>query len=291
MKRGDFLRTLTLLPLTGVAMKLNRLEKYTGTLKGTDTMPVLFLGHGSPMNAIELNEFSLGWQEAGKSIPRPAAIICISAHWETRGTFVTAMENPQTIHDFGGFPKALYDVRYPAPGDAALAVETKNTITSAQVGLDYSWGLDHGAWSVIRHLYPAADVPVIQMSLDYDKGAEYHYELGSQLRVLRNKGVLIVGSGNMVHNLRMIEWNKPEKGSDWAVEANALFRKLMLAGDHDSLVHYEKLGQAVKLAIPTPEHYLPLLYVLAMSNRDEKITLFNDKEIMGSLSMTSVRIG
>lgn len=271
-------------------MKLNHL-KALSDLKSTDTMPVLFLGHGSPMNAIELNEFSLGWQEAGKSIPRPAAIICISAHWETRGTFVTAMENPQTIHDFGGFPKALYDVRYPAPGGPALAVEIKNTITSAQVGLDYSWGLDHGAWSVIRHLYPAADVPVIQMSLDYDKGAEYHYELGSQLRVLRNKGVLIVGSGNMVHNLRMIEWNKPEKGSDWAVEANALFRKLMLAGDHDSLVHYENLGQAVKLAIPTPEHYLPLLYILAMSNRDEKITLFNDKEIMGSLSMTSVRIG
>ena len=291
MKRGDFLRALTFLPLTGVAMKLNHLEKYTGTLRSTVTMPVLFLGHGSPMNAIELNEFSMGWQEAGKSIPRPAAIICISAHWETRGTFVTAMENPQTIHDFGGFPKALYDVRYPAPGDPGLAGETKNIITSAQVGLDYSWGLDHGAWSVIRHLYPAADVPVIQMSLDYNKGAEYHFELGSQLRALRNKGVLIVGSGNMVHNLRMIEWNKPEEGSDWAVEANALIRKLLLAGDHDKLVHYERLGQAVKLAIPTPEHYLPLLYILAMSNRDEKITLFNDKEIMGSLSMTSLKIG
>ena len=291
MDRGHFLKTMALLPLTGFAMKLNQLETITGALKSTDTMPVLFLGHGSPMNAIELNEFSRGWQEAGQSIPKPAAILCISAHWETRGTLVTAMEQPKTIHDFGGFPQALYDVQYPAPGDPALAKVTTETISATQVGLDYSWGLDHGAWSVIKYLYPAADVPVIQMSLDYTKKPEFHYELGQQLNSLRNKGVLIVGSGNMVHNLRMIEWGKPDSGSDWAVEANSIFKKLILSGDHSSLVNYDKLGKAVQLSVPTPEHYLPLLYILALKNNKEEITLFNDREIMGSLSMTSVKIG
>ena len=272
-------------------MKLNQLDTLTGNLKSTDTMPVLFLGHGSPMNAIEQNEFSRGWQQAGKSIPKPAAILCISAHWETKGTLVTAMEKPQTIHDFGGFPQALFDVQYPAPGAPDLAKETRDTLAPVAVGLDYSWGLDHGAWSVIKHLYPAADVPVIEMSLDYTRGPEYHYELGNQLKTLRNKGVLIIGSGNMVHNLRMIEWNKPGSGSDWAVEANALFRKLILSGDHKSMVNYDKLGRAVQLSVPTPEHYLPLLYILALKNGNEGVSLFNDKEIMGSLSMTSVRIG
>jgi 4,5-DOPA dioxygenase extradiol len=291
VKRDDFLKTLALLPLTGFAMKLNQLDTLTGNLKSTDTMPVLFLGHGSPMNAIEQNEFSRGWQQAGKSIPKPAAILCISAHWETKGTLVTAMEKPQTIHDFGGFPQALFDVQYPAPGAPDLAKETRDTLAPVAVGLDYSWGLDHGAWSVIKHLYPAADVPVIQMSLDYTRGPEYHYELGNQLKTLRNKGVLIIGSGNMVHNLRMIEWNKPGSGSDWAVEANALFRKLILSGDHKSMVNYDKLGRAVQLSVPTPEHYLPLLYILALKNGNEGVSLFNDKEIMGSLSMTSVRIG
>lgn len=291
MKRDDFLKTLALLPLTGFAMKLNQLDTLTGNLKSTDTMPVLFLGHGSPMNAIEQNEFSRGWQQAGKSIPKPAAILCISAHWETKGTLVTAMEKPQTIHDFGGFPQALFDVQYPAPGAPDLAKETRDTLAPVAVGLDYSWGLDHGAWSVIKHLYPAADVPVIEMSLDYTRGPEYHYELGNQLKTLRNKGVLIIGSGNMVHNLRMIEWNKPGSGSDWAVEANALFRKLILSGDHKSMVNYDKLGRAVQLSVPTPEHYLPLLYILALKNGNEGVSLFNDKEIMGSLSMTSVRIG
>lgn len=291
MKRDDFLKTLALLPLTGFAMKLNQLDTLTGNLKSTDTMPVLFLGHGSPMNAIEQNEFSRGWQQAGKSIPKPAAILCISAHWETKGTLVTAMEKPQTIHDFGGFPQALFDVQYPAPGAPDLAKETRDTLAPVAVGLDYSWGLDHGAWSVIKHLYPAADVPVIEMSLDYTRGPEYHYELGNQLKTLRNKGVLIIGSGNMVHNLRMIEWNKPGSGSDWAVEANALFRKFILSGDHKSMVNYDKLGRAVQLSVPTPEHYLPLLYILALKNGNEGVSLFNDKEIMGSLSMTSVRIG
>lgn len=271
-------------------MKLNQLETLTGALKSTDIMPVLFLGHGSPMNAIEQNEFSRGWQNTATTIAKPSAILCISAHWETRGTFVTAMEKPQTIHDFGGFPQALFDVQYPAPGNPELARETQQVVSATQVGLDYSWGLDHGAWSVIRHLYPAADVPVIQMSIDYTRPPQYHYDLGRQLMDLRNKGVLIVGSGNMVHNLRMIEWDKPESGSDWAVEANSILKKLINTDNHQQLIDYRNLGRAVELSVPTPEHYLPLLYVLALKNGNENVSLFNDKEIMGSLSMTSVRI-
>lgn len=288
MKREDFLKTLALLPLTGLAMKLNTLESITGSLKSTDKMPVLFAGHGNPMNAIEQNEFSLGWQTIAKTIPKPAAILCISAHWETRGTYVTAMPKPQTIHDFGGFPKELFDVQYPAPGSPELAAETKKNVLSTDIGLDYSWGLDHGAWSVIKNLYPDASVPVIQMSIDYTRNAQYHYNLGKELLALRNKGVLILGSGNLVHNLRLVEWDKPETGADWAVEANSLFKKLILSGDHQSLINYDKLGNAVKLSVPTPEHFLPLLYVLSLINENENLTLFNDREIMSSMSMTSL---
>jgi 4,5-DOPA dioxygenase extradiol len=291
MKRNQFLRTLALLPLTGFAMKLNSLESLTGSLKSTDKMPVLFVGHGNPMNAIELNEFSLGWQQMGNMLPKPEAILCISAHWETKGTFVTAMPKPPTIHDFGGFPQELFDVQYPAPGSPELALQTQNLITSAAVNPDYSWGLDHGAWTVIRNFYPDADVPVIQMSIDYTREPEFHYNLGKELSALRNKGVLIIGSGNMVHNLRLVEWNKPDTGADWAVEANSLFKKLILIGDHKSLINYNKLGRAVQLSVPTPEHFLPLLYTLGMSDEKESISFFNDKELMGSLTMTSVKIG
>lgn len=291
MKREDFLKTLALLPLTGFAMKLNTLKAFSSSLTNSDKMPVLFVGHGNPMNAIELNEFSLGWQTMGKNLPKPTAILCISAHWETNGTLVTAMPNPKTIHDFGGFPKALFDVEYPAPGSPELAGETQNLIISSKVELDYSWGLDHGAWSVIKNIYPEADVPVIQMSIDYSREPEYHYNLGKELMSLRNKGVLIIGSGNIVHNLRLVEWNNPGKGSDWAVEANTLIKKLINSGDHQSLINYNKLGRAVQLSVPTPEHYLPLLYALSLAEEKEQISFFNDKEIMGSLSMTSLKIG
>lgn len=291
MNREDFLKTMAVLPLTGIAMKLNTLKAFSSSLNNSDKMPVLFVGHGNPMNAIELNEFSLGWQTVGKNLPKPAAILCISAHWETNGTFVTAMPNPKTIHDFGGFPKALFDVVYPAPGSPELAEVTQNLIISSKVELDYSWGLDHGAWSVIKNIYPEADVPVIQMSIDYSREPEYHYNLGKELINLRNKGVLIIGSGNIVHNLRLVEWNNPGNGSDWAVEANTLIKKLISSGDHQSLIHYNKLGRAVQLSVPTPEHYLPLLYALSLAEEEEEISFFNDKEIMGSLSMTSLKIG
>lgn len=274
-------------------MHLDELAKVTAPLTSTEKMPVLFLGHGSPMNAIEENEFVDGFRQVGKEIPRPAAILCISAHWETRGTYVTAMEKPMTIHDFGGFPQELFDVQYPAPGSPKLALETQSLVETAEVGLDEKWGLDHGAWSVIKHLYPEADVPVIQLSLDYYRTPRDHYALASELKALREKGVLIIGSGNMVHNLRTVAWNKlrePGYGFDWALEAQGKMRKLILDGDHTSLIDYSSQGKAFELAIPTPEHFLPLLYALALKDAKDQVILFNDKAVGGSLTMTSVKI-
>jgi len=290
MNRKKFIQSMALMPLAATAMKLNDLNKIAASFGPTATMPLLFLGHGSPMNAIEENEFSRGWKTIGKSIPKPNAILCISAHWETKGTFITAMDKPQTIHDFGGFPDELFAVQYPAPGSPALAMETKKIVTKIDLGLDEKWGLDHGAWSVLKHLYPQADVPVIQMSLDYSQGPQYHYELAKELSALRKKGVLILGSGNMVHNLRMIDWKNPNGGYEWAQEANSKFKNLIQTGDHQSVVKYATLGKSVELSVPSPEHYLPLLYILGLKQKDEKISFFNDKTVMGSISMTSVKI-
>ncbi len=275
-------------------MKISELQKMASSFGATLPMPVLFLGHGSPMNAIEENEFVRGWREAGKTIPRPNAILCVSAHWETRGTYVTAMKRPRTIHDFGGFPEALFQVQYPASGSPVLAEETRRLITKTAVALDDQWGLDHGAWSVIKHLYPAADVPVIEMSLDYSRTPQFHYDLARELEPLRRKGILIIGSGNMVHNLRLVAWDKfqlDDYGYDWAVEAASDMKKYILGGDDDALIHYTARGKAFSLAIPTPEHYLPLLYVLALRQEHEPVALFNDKAVAGSLSMACVRVG
>ncbi|MFN8304201.1 MAG: 4,5-DOPA dioxygenase extradiol [Saprospiraceae bacterium] len=256
-------------------------------------MPVLFLGHGSPMNAIEENEFVSGFRKTGQEMPTPTAVLCISAHWETRGTYVTAMEHPRTIHDFGGFPRALFEVQYPAPGSPELAKEVQGLVAKTQVGLDEKWGLDHGAWTVIKHLYPKADVPVIQMSLDYSQPAQYHYELARELAALRRKGVLIVGSGNMVHNLGLVAWDKlndSDFGYDWAIEASNKMKSSILSGDHQPLINFQAQGKAFNLAIPTPEHFLPLLYTLALQEKDEAPVFFNDKAVAGSLTMTSVKI-
>jgi 4,5-DOPA dioxygenase extradiol len=274
-------------------MKLKGLNKMTEPFNSTEKMPVLFLGHGSPMNAIEENEFVAGIRNIGKKIPKPDAVLCVSAHWETRGTFVTAMEKPPTIHDFGGFPRALFEVQYPAPGSPELAKETKSLIRKTGVGLDESWGLDHGAWSVIKHLYPDADVPVIEMSLDYYQAPQYHYDLAKELRSLREKGVLIIGSGNMVHNLGLVAWDKLNAGFgfDWALEASGKMKNFILSGDHKSLINYRSQGRPFELSIPTPEHYLPLLYALALQDENDKPTLFNDKAVAGALTMTSVIIG
>lgn len=229
-----------------------------------------------------------------KEIPTPAAVLVISAHWFTKGTQITAMDFPQTIHDFGGFPQELNDVQYKAPGSPVLALETKNMLRSAHAELDHDWGLDHGTWTVVRNMYPKANIPVLQLSIDYTKGPQYHYELAKELFALRKKGILIIGSGNMVHNLGMIAWDKmqePEYGYDWALKMNDQFKELITARDYQRLIQYEKLGKEASLAIPTPEHYLPLMYTLGVSEAKDQMSFFNDKAVAGSLTMTSVKFG
>nr|WP_264512957.1 4,5-DOPA dioxygenase extradiol [Flavobacterium sp. N1719] len=257
-------------------------------------MPVLFIGHGSPMNGIEDNDFSKSWAAMGQSIPKPSAVLVVSAHWLTRGTHITAMEQPKTIHDFGGFPDELFRVQYPAPGSPELAIETQKIITSVPVELDHEWGLDHGTWTVVRHMYPKADIPVLQLSIDYSKSPQFHYDLAKELSALRKKGVLIIGSGNMVHNLGKVAWdklNEPEYGYDWALEINQTFKDKIVGKDHKSLIEYQKLGSAALLAIPTPDHYYPLLYTLGLQTEKDAIQFFNDRTVGGSLTMTSVKIG
>ncbi len=294
MRRKTFLKhIMATAPLTLAAMKINALHQITDPLNKTSKMPVLFLGHGSPMNAIEENEFVQGFRKVSSEIETPQAILVVSAHWETQGSKVTAMQTPPTIHDFGGFPQALFEVQYPAPGSPSLAQDVKNMVHQSEVHLDDKWGLDHGAWSVIRHMYPDANIPVIQLSLDYYKTPEQHYALAKELAKLREKGVLIVGSGNIVHNLRMVEWRKLNEnfGYDWAQEANQKMKQFIMEGNHKALINFDKQGKAFDLSIPTPEHYLPLLYALALQDKKDDLVIFNDEPVGGSLSMTSVKIG
>ncbi len=294
MDRKTFLRALAVIPFAGAELNMNTLSEMAAGLKRSERMPVLFLGHGSPMNAIEENEFVRGFRNISGAIQKPAAILCVSAHWETKGTYVTAMKQPRTIHDFGGFPEELYAVQYPAPGNPLLAKEIQEGVKQTTIGGDHDWGLDHGAWSVVKHLYPAADVPVLQLSLDSGLSPERHYELAKELAFLRDRGVLIVGSGNIVHNLRRVAWDKldtGEYGYDWALEANAKVKELILGGKHKALIDYKSQGSAFQMSIPTPEHYLPLLYALALRNGKEEVHIFNDKAVGGSITMTSVKIG
>jgi len=255
-------------------------------------MPVLFIGHGSPMNGIEDNEFSREWAAQVKDIPEPKAVIVVSAHWFTKGTFVTAMDFPSTIHDFGGFPQELFDVKYPAPGNPELAALTAGLSKKTDIHLDHEWGLDHGTWTVVRHMYPLANIPVLQLSMDYTKSPQEHYELARELYSLRRKGVLIIGSGNMVHNLGMVRWDMMKGGSyDWAQEINEQFKNMIINHEHQPLINYQNLGKAAQLAIPTPEHYLPMLYTLGLQGDNEESVIFNDKTVGGSLTMTSIRVG
>lgn len=275
-------------------MNLNDLENISQQFNTTEKMPVLFLGHGSPMNAIEENQFVQGFRNISREIPKPNAILCISAHWFTNGTFVTAMQNPKTIHDFYGFPKELFEVQYPAPGSPELARETAELLLPEIVEEDHSWGLDHGAWSVIKHLYPNAEIPVIQLSIDYTKPPQYHFDLAKKLQKLREKGILIIGSGNIVHNLRMVDWkniNTVGAGWDWAIEAREKTNNWLLEGNFQNLIDYHRQGVALQTAVPSPDHYLPLIYSLGLKEKSENLSLFNDELIGGSLSMTSVRIG
>jgi 4,5-DOPA dioxygenase extradiol len=293
MKRKSFIKNLTGGILT--MSSLSALGRLAGSLATEEQpMPVLFIGHGSPMNGIEDNIFSRQWASTAAALPTPKAVLVISAHWLTRGTYVTAMDHPRTIHDFGGFPKELFDVQYPAPGNPLLAQETISLIKTTQAGLNHDWGLDHGTWTVVRRMYPDAKIPVLQLSIDYTKGADYHYQLAKEISSLRKKGVLIIGSGNMVHNLGMVAWDKLDKpgfGYDWAIEMNEVFKNKITIGDHRALINYESLNKAAKLAIPTPDHYYPLLYILGLQEKEEQPVFFNDQLVAGSLNMTSVRFG
>jgi 4,5-DOPA dioxygenase extradiol len=255
-------------------------------------MPAIFFGHGNPMNALALNEWSNAWAAIGASVPRPRAVLCISAHWYMPGTLVTAMRAPRTIRDFGGFPQELFDVEYPAPGDPELARRLQELLAPLPVGLDESWGLDHGTWSVFRHVYPDAAVPIVQLSIDEMQPAAFHFELGKKLVALRDEGILIAGSGNIVHNLRSYAWGRDMPvPCDWAARFERQAKELMLAGDYMALINYESLGNDALLSIPTPDHYLPLLYVLATKREGDDVTFPVEGIEGGSLSMLTVRIG
>jgi 4,5-DOPA dioxygenase extradiol len=256
----------------------------------TKKMPVLFLGHGSPMNAIEENEFTLQWREIAAAIPRPKAVVCISAHWETRGSLVTGMDRPKTIHDFGGFPPELFAKQYPAPGSPDLARTIQEMLRESNtIGFDLNWGLDHGAWSLLCNLYPQADIPVIQLSLDRLKSPAEHYALGKSLAALRRRGILILGSGNIVHNLRLVRWE--DIAYDWAMEFDARVKYLINHGDHQTLIDFEHMGTSADLSIPTREHYLPLLYILGLQEAGEPVQYYCEKVSYASLSMRCVQIG
>lgn len=255
-------------------------------------MPAIFFGHGNPLNALQSNEWTEGWTRIGDSIPRPKAIVCVSAHWYLPATLVTATERPRTIHDFGGFPRELYEVEYPAPGDAELAARVRDLLAPVPAGLDNRWGLDHGTWSVLCHVFPGADVPVVQLSIDETQPAAFHYELARRLAPLRDEGVLVMGSGNLVHNLHTYAWGRRKvEPFDWAVRFEERARELLRAGDHTPLVNYESLGADARLSAPTPDHYLPLLYVIAQRREDDEVSFPVEGFDGGSISMLTIQIG
>jgi len=257
-----------------------------------EILPAIFFGHGNPMNAVMTNRYTEGWRRIGEITTRPKAVLCISAHWFVPETGVTISTAPRTIHDFGGFPKELYQVRYPAPGDPALARRVQKMLAPLPVALDDSWGLDHGTWSVLKHVYPAADIPIVQLSIDEAQPPSFHLELGRKLAPLRAEGVLIVGSGNLVHNLHAYAWggHMPEP-YDWAVKFETEAKGLLVSGDNKPLVHYETLGREALLSIPTPDHYLPLLYVAGTRQRGDAVTFPVEGVDGGSISMLCVQVG
>lgn len=294
MERRKFTSLLTLSAMAMQIGNLKSLENWSQSLKGSALTPTLFIGHGSPMNAIEKNEFVQGFQKTASSLPEIQAILVISAHWLTNGTAVTAMDKPKTIHDFGGFPPELFAQQYPAPGSPELAQEIKNLIPDTHIHLDHEWGLDHGTWTILKHFYPEANIPVVQFSIDYRQPLSYHFNLAKQLAELRKKGVLIIGSGNIVHNLRAVDFSKINEvgyGYEWAQEARAYVNNCILTENFEALQKIEKGPHALQLAIPTPDHYIPLLYILGLKNKDEELQFFNDQLLAGSLSMTSLKIG
>jgi 4,5-DOPA dioxygenase extradiol len=285
MKRGDFIKSLG-----GIfAMSTLDLKAFGNSMldsANTAKMPALFIGHGSPMNAIEQNAYTQSLNKLGQKLEKPKAIMVVSAHWQTRGTYVHTSPAPKTIHDFGGFPKALFDVQYPAKGSPDFAEAVTKQVTSTKIMHDDDWGLDHGAWAVLRQMYPDANIPVFQMSLDFSKGPAYHYQLAKELDALRSKGLLILGSGNIVHNLGILDWNSPHgKGFDWAIEFDEKVKQNLINRKHDELIDYNKLGKAAQLSVPTNEHYLPMLYVAALQQKKEEISFIYEEMQMGSISM------
>lgn len=254
-------------------------------------MPVIFFGHGSPMNTLARNRYTEAWRKLGEMVPKPEAILAISAHWLTRGTAVTAMAKPKTIHDFGGFPQALFDVRYPAAGDPGLAERVRELLAPTPVQLDQSWGLDHGTWSVLAHAYPDAGIPVVQLSIDGTKPAQFHYKTGKRLAPLRDEGVLVVGSGNVVHNLMLMQRGEGEPAFDWAVRFNEMVRDALASGNHRALIEFESMGEDARLSVPTPEHYLPLLYIAALQAEGETMAVAVDGYEAGSLGMLTAVAG
>lgn len=269
-------------------MKLNELNNITSGFTGTEKMPVLFIGHGNPMNAITDNLYSNTWKAMGEKLTTPKAILCVSAHWLTNGTSVTMADHPKTIHDFGGFPQELFNVQYPAPGAADYAKMAIESVTSKVVHEDFEWGLDHGAWSVLKNMYPKADIPVFQMSIDYAKPPQYHFNLAKEFYALRNKGVLIISSGNVVHNLGVISWDGKIKAYDWALEFDGLVKASIENNHPAALIDYQKLGKLASMAHPTNDHYLPLMYTLGLRDKADQVQFFNESMDLGSISMRSV---
>ena len=255
-------------------------------------MPAIFVGHGNPLNALQQNDYTNAWKTIGQTIRKPKSILVVSAHWYVPGTFVTAMGKPRTIHDFGGFPAELYETKYDAPGSFELATRVKQLLEPVSVGLDYSWGLDHGTWSVLCHIFPDADVPVVQLSIDETKPTSFHYDLGKLLTPLRDEDVLVIGSGNAVHNLHTYAWGRhPVEPFDWAIRFEEELTAYLLAAEHEPIVHYEALGRDALLAVPTPEHYLPLIYVIALQQKGDEISFPVKGVDGGSISMLAVQVG
>ncbi len=289
MDRKKFIQALSLIPFTAGAMKLEQLKNMTSAFTSTQKMPVFFIGHGNPMNAIEDNPFTRSLTALGKSVTQqPNAILVVSAHWLTQGTYVATTPTPQTIYDFGGFPPELYKVTYPAPGSPQYAKEVKDLIPLVKE--DSAWGLDHGAWTVLKHLFPEAKIPVFQLSIDYSKPMQYHFDLAMQLKALRSKGVLIIGSGNIVHNLQLYFSNPDNKTYNWAVEFDTWSKEKILQHDFKSLINYHTAGEMAKLAVPTTDHYIPMIYSIALADKNDAID-FTYEETTGSISMRTFKIG
>lgn len=292
MNRKDFLAAMAVLPVGGLYMHLRELGEITRNNQRTTLMPAMFIGHGNPMNAISDNTFTRRLREMGESVKEiPKAILVVSAHWLTRGSHVLTAPRPVTIHDFGGFPQALHEVQYPAPGAPELARETAKLITSTEVVEDDQWGLDHGTWSVLKHMYPEAHIPVFQLSIDYYKPSVYHFQLAQELRELRRRGVLIVGSGNIVHNLRRVSFTSNARPFDWAMEFDDIVKRKIEQRQFEDLLDYAQLGEAAKLSVPTPDHYYPFIYGLGLAEKDEDIRFTYEEIQNGSISMRCFQVG